>query len=67
MTTPRVIERNGRLYAWYAGPWQGGPGKRNTRIDHDKPHDVIEDCFASGMFSAVDKPIIHNGAIYIAY
>ena len=30
MTTPRVIERNGRLYAWYAGPWQGGPGKRNS-------------------------------------
>jgi hypothetical protein len=68
MTTARLIERNGKLYALYAGPWRdSGPGKRASRIDHDKPHELIESMFADGRISASDKPIVHNGAVYLIY
>jgi hypothetical protein len=68
MSAPRLIERNGKLYAHYAGPWRdSGSGKRATRVNHDKPHVVIESLFADGLISESDRPIIHNGAVYLIY
>jgi hypothetical protein len=65
---PRLIERNGRLYAHYAGPWRdSGPGTRTSRVDHDKPHTLIGSLFAEGLISASDQPIVHNGAVYLIY
>lgn len=63
--TPTNIIKEGHLYFRYAGPWRGGSGKRPTRIDHDKPWDVIEELFALGEIDTTDRPIVHNGAVYL--
>jgi hypothetical protein len=68
MSTARLIERSGKLYAHYAGPWRdSGPGERPSRVDHDKPYAVIESLFAESLISESDRPIVHNGAVYLIY